>query len=152
MDGGQQGPGLGGKQVDQGAGGVGQGQLGSVPDVGVVGGQLPGAFFTDGPDGAGDAVQEAAPVLDALGGGQGAEPGPAGKAGGLPFGPLAGADKVQPEGQGQRGQGPGGFGLAGGKQPAARRRGQLAPLCPPGGGRTGPEGGQRLGQVRQAFR
>src|SRR5699024_4964936 len=104
MDGGQQGPGPGGKQVDQGAGGVGQGQLGGVPDVGVVGGQLPGAFFTDGPDSAGDAVQEAAPVLDALGGGQGAEPGPAGKAGGLPFGPLAGADKVQPEGQGQRGQ------------------------------------------------
>ncbi len=151
MDGGQQGPRLGGKQIDQGAGGVGQGQLRGVPDIGVVGGQLPGALLADGPDGVGDGVQKAALVFHALGGGQGAQAGPAGKAGRLPFGPLAGADKVQPEGEGQRGQRPGGFGFPGGKQPLAGGAGQPGPPCPLTGGRAGPEGGQLLRQVRQAF-
>ena len=152
VDGGQQSPRLGGEQVDQGPGGVGQRQLGGVPHIGIVGRQLPGALLADGPHRVGDGVQKAALVFHALGGGQGAQPGPAGKAGFLPFGPLPGAGKVQPEGQGQGGQGFGCLGGAGGHQPLFGGGGQGLPPGPVMGGRARPERGQHLRQKGQAFR
>ena len=91
-------------------------------------------------------------MLDALGGGQGAQAGPAGKAGGLPFGPLSGADEIEPKGEGQRRKRLLDLGLSGGKQPLAGRRGQLRPPRPVAGGRTGPEGEQFPRQGGKAFR
>ena len=146
VDGGQQGPGLRRKQVDEGPGGVGQGQLGGVPDVGVVGRQLPGALLADGPDGVGDGVQVAAPVLHTLGADQGAQPGPAGEGGLLPVGPPSAADKVQPEGQGHGGNGPGRLGLAGVQKALAGGVGEGFPVRPLTGRRAGPEGGQHRRQ------
>ena len=119
----QQGAGLGGKQLHDGAGGVRQGQLGGVPHIAVVGGQLPCTFFTERPYGICNGIQKAPFVLHALGTYQPAQPRPAGEISRLPWGTLPGAGEIQPERerQGRNGRLQRGF-----------SRLQKALLCPQG--------------------
>ena len=98
---GQKSPGLGGKQLHDGAVCIRQGQLGSIPDIAVVGRQLPCALLTDRPDGIRDGICEAVPMLGTFGAHQCAQPRPAGKVSVLPRGAPPGADEIQPEGKGQ---------------------------------------------------
>ena len=97
----QQRPGLGGKQVHDGAGGIRQGQLRGVPHIAVVGGQLPCAFLAECPYGIRNGVQKAPFVLHALGTYQCTQPCPAGEISCFPCGTPPGAGKIQPEGQRQ---------------------------------------------------
>ena len=102
-DEGQVGRRLAGEQVGYGPGGIGQGQGGRVPDVGVVGGELPAALLAHEPDPVDQVTkypplgftQEPAPVLGALRQGQGAQ----GLLAGMAFLLVAGA--VSRAGKGQ---------------------------------------------------
>ena len=133
----QQTAGLGGKQVHHRAGGVRQRQLRGIPDIAVVGGQLPGALFTDGPQRIQHRFQTASAVLDTLCQHQSAQPGPAGKIGILPAGAPSGACKIQP---GRQRQGSNGLrkGIFPRFAPALLCRGrQCLPKLPLGSRRAG---------------
>ena len=153
---GQQGAGLGSKQVHHRAGGIGQGQLGHIPYITVVGGQLPGALLADGPDQIGDGGQKFPGVAHAFRHHQPAQQAAAGKVGVFVPGAVAGMGKVQPQVQGQRRNMPGvPGGLAAGVQPPVKG-GQGVPGSPvphrraedpAAGGKIRP-GGQQFSQHR----
>ena len=118
---GQQCAGLGGEQVHDGAGGIRQGQLRGVPDVAVVGGQLPGALLAQGPHQIGNFGQVFPGIAHALGHDQPAEQPTACEIGMFVPGPVAGLGKVQPQVQWQRRNLPGGTGsLAPAVQPTVK--------------------------------
>ena len=140
-DGGDQCAGLGGEQVYNGPGHVGQRQLRRVADIAVVGGQLPGALLTDAPGQVGQRGQIGAAVRHGLGHGQRAERAAAGKVGVLPLGAVPAAGELQPQrerqlrrGLGVRQRGLPGSGPAGGAgqalpRGAVRQRREQDRLC-----------------------
>ena len=153
----QQRAGLGGEQVHHRAGRVGQGKLGRVPEIAVVGGELPGALLTDGPEVVGDPGQKFAGIPHALRHDQPAQGAAAGKVGVLISGAVAGAGKIRPQAQRQGGNAPpcaGGLPAAG--KPAVKA-GQVVPggaVAHPGAGNPAPRreipvGGKQFSQHRQ---
>ena len=148
---GQQGTGLRREQLHDGPGRVRQGQLRRVPDVAVVGGQLPGALLADGPYGFRDGVQKAALMLHTLGADQRTQPGAAGEIGILPGCALSGAEEVPPEGQRQCRDGPGQGFFPGLQKTGPDRLGQALPHGPVCRRGKGPVVRQGVRKVRKTF-